>query len=54
VLSALIHGIVDDAAGHLIVTLWWTAGLAAVVSVAGAFAGPVIVRRRRGEPAVAA
>jgi len=54
VLSALIHGIVDDAAGHLIVTLWWTAGLAAVVSVAAAFAGPVIVRRRRGEPAVAA
>lgn len=54
VLSALIHGVVDDATGHLVATLWWATGLMAVVAVGAALAGPVIARRRRGELAVAA
>jgi hypothetical protein len=54
VLSALIHGVTEDAAGHLIATLWWTAGLAVAVAVVVAVAGPVIIRRRQRELVVAA
>jgi hypothetical protein len=44
VLSALIHGVVQDAVGHLIATMWWTAGVATTVAVAVAVAVRVFVR----------